>query len=49
MKHLRAVVRAPGKFVLVKNSAGISFLEKRLADGRGVRLNRDLTFKGFID
>jgi hypothetical protein len=24
-------------------------LEKRLSDGRGIRLNQDYTFKGFID
>ena len=28
---------------------GLTFMEKRLSDGRGVRLNMDGTFKGFID
>ena len=28
---------------------GISFLEKMLPDGRGIRLNMDGTIKGFID
>ena len=28
---------------------GTKFLEKTLEDGRGVRLNMDGTFKGFID
>jgi filamentous hemagglutinin len=28
---------------------GLSFIEKKLPDGRGVRLNLDGTFKGFID
>ncbi|MFW7382147.1 MAG: RHS repeat-associated core domain-containing protein [Oligoflexus sp.] len=48
MKHFREIVRSPGSFQKV-NSNGINFLEKRLPDGRGVRLNMDNTFKGFID
>ncbi|AXA90567.1 DUF6861 domain-containing protein [Massilia sp. YMA4] len=48
MSHLRSIIRAPGEFKLVADG-GLSFLEKRLADGRGVRLNQDKTFKGFID
>lgn len=49
MMHLREITRAPGNFVSVTTDKGQTFLEKRLADGRGVRLNMDGTFKGFID
>jgi hypothetical protein len=48
MKQLRDIVRAPGEFE-EKAYDGIKFLEKRMEDGRGVRLNMDSTFKGFID
>ncbi|WP_416208900.1 RHS repeat-associated core domain-containing protein [Acidovorax sacchari] len=46
--HLNDVLRGPGAFAQV-NSNGIYFLEKRLGDGRGVRLNMDGSFKGFLD
>lgn len=49
MKHFKEIVRAPGEFRPTMNEKGITFLEKRLIDGRGVRLNLDGTFKGFID
>ena len=49
LKHLQEIIDAPGQFVKATNPVGIEFLEKRLADGRGVRLNLDKTFKGFID
>lgn len=49
MKHMREVFRGPGGFQKVANDKGITFLEKRLSDGRGIRLNQDHTFKGFID
>lgn len=49
MRHMREIIRAPGEFKLVKNEHGIVFLEKHAPDGRGLRLNRDGTFKGFID
>ncbi|MBC1922900.1 pre-toxin TG domain-containing protein [Listeria grayi] len=49
LKHLNEVLSAPGTFKIVKTKNGISFLEKRLSDGRGVRLNMDNTFKGFVD
>lgn len=49
LKHLNEVLSAPGTFKIVKTKSDISFLEKRLSDGRGVRLNMDNTFKGFID
>jgi len=48
MKHLSEILRARGEFKVVEGK-GLKFLEKRLADGRGVRLNLDYTFKGFID
>ncbi|WMT41982.1 hypothetical protein RE628_05960 [Paenibacillus sp. D2_2] len=48
-KHLEEIIDAPGDFVKVTNDRGITFLEKKLPDGRGVRLNQDGTFKGFID
>lgn len=48
-KHLEEIINAPGDFVKVTNDRGITFLEKKLPDGRGVRLNKDGTFKGFID
>lgn len=49
MKHMREIFRGSGKFSRVSNSRGVTFLEKRLKDGRGLRLNLDHTFKGFID
>jgi RHS repeat-associated protein len=49
MNHLRQIIRAPGSFRKVINDRGVPFLEKTIADGRGVRLNMDGTFKGFID
>lgn len=49
MKHLREIARAPGEFKQVTTDKGLTFMEKWLPDGRGVRLNMDGTFKGFID
>ncbi|MBA4602108.1 pre-toxin TG domain-containing protein, partial [Thermoactinomyces mirandus] len=49
LNHLREILNGPGEFIKVKNARGIEFLEKKLPDGRGVRLNMDGTFKGFID
>ena len=48
-KHYNDIMSAPGEFRRVPNKEGIIFLEKWLPDGRGLRLNRDQTFKGFID
>ncbi|SHM01031.1 filamentous hemagglutinin [Chitinophaga sp. CF418] len=48
MKHFDEIMSAPGKFVPVRGDKGIHFLEKRLIDGRGIRLNLDGSFKGFI-
>ncbi|MGY4523362.1 DUF637 domain-containing protein [Pseudomonas sp. TE21394] len=49
MKHLREIVRAPGEFKPETTDKGLMFMEKRLPDGRGVRLNMNGAFKGFID
>jgi RHS repeat-associated protein len=49
MVHLRDVIRGPGEFAKQAYEDGLMFLEKRLPDGRGVRLNMDGTFKGFLD
>lgn len=49
INHLREIARAPGEFKPITTDKGIPFLEKRLTDGRGIRLNMDGTFKGFVD
>lgn len=49
VSHLNDVIRAPGSFAEQVNGNGLVFLEKRLPDGRGVRLNMDGSFKGFLD
>jgi filamentous hemagglutinin len=50
MKHVREIFRETGQFQSVTDpSTGLSWIEKRLPDGRGIRLNLDHTFKGFID
>jgi filamentous hemagglutinin len=50
MKHLRDIIRDTGQFQQVTDpNTGLSWIEKRLPDGRGLRLNLDQTFKGFID
>ena len=48
MQHIDDILGAPGEFNIVESN-GHSFLEKMLPDGRGIRLNMDGTFKGFID
>jgi hypothetical protein len=48
MQHIEDIICGPGEFKTVQTN-GISFLEKILPDGRGIRLNMDGTFKGFID
>lgn len=48
MKHINDIITGPGEFQTVQSN-GISFIEKMLPDGRGIRLNMDGTFKGFID
>ncbi|MDF9617968.1 polymorphic toxin type 24 domain-containing protein [Pseudomonas entomophila] len=49
MRHFREISRDPGESKQVATDKGLNFMEKRLPDGRGVRLNMDETFKGFID
>lgn len=49
MKHYREIMRGSGNFKQVRNSKGLVFFEKRLADGRGIRLEQNFRFKGFID
>ncbi|NGX46975.1 MAG: putative deoxyribonuclease RhsC [Chlamydiae bacterium] len=50
LAHLKNIYRSEGSFELVNNpKTGLVFFEKRLNDGRGLRLNQDYTFKGFID
>lgn len=49
MNHLEEIINAPGDFKVVKTGNSLSFLEKQLPDGRGIRLNMDGSFKGFID
>jgi RHS repeat-associated protein len=48
MQHIDDIISGAGEFKTVQTN-GISFLEKMLPDGRGIRLNMDGTFKGFID
>ncbi|ASM36853.1 hypothetical protein CSF_0984 [Campylobacter sputorum bv. faecalis CCUG 20703] len=49
MKHFDDIMNGQGKFTTVTNDKGIQFLEKRLQDGRGIRLEMNGNFKGFID
>jgi RHS repeat-associated protein len=49
LKHFDDIMNASGSFTKTTTEKGIKFLEKRLPDGRGIRLNMDGTFKGFID
>ncbi|MCB9229165.1 MAG: hypothetical protein H6618_06095 [Deltaproteobacteria bacterium] len=50
MKHYREIFTGPGKFEKVADpKTGIQWLEKRLPDGRGIRLQQDGAFKGFVD
>ena len=49
MEHINDILKSPGDFRIHTTERGISFLEKKLPDGRGMRLNMDGSFKGFID
>jgi hypothetical protein len=50
VSQLKRICDAPGEFTkIVDPKTGITWIEKRLPDGRGIRLNQDYTFKGFID
>ncbi len=49
LKHMNDIINGSGKFEIFTTDEGIQFWEKMLSDGRGVRLNLDSFFKGFID
>jgi RHS repeat-associated protein len=50
LQHFRDIARGPGSFGKVTDpKTGLQWIEKRLPDGRGIRLNLDHTFKGFVD
>ncbi len=48
LRHIKEILEGSGQFKKVISN-GRTFLEKMLPDKRGVRLNLDGTFKGFID
>lgn len=48
--HLKDIYNAPGKFKKITDPTnGLTWIEKRLPNGKGLRLNQDYTFKGFVD
>jgi hypothetical protein len=49
LRHFDDIMNSPDIFMPKTNASGIQFLEKMLPDGRGIRLNMNETFKGFID
>jgi RHS repeat-associated protein len=49
LQHFDDIMNSPGIFMPKTNPNGVQFLEKMLPDGRGMRLNMNKTFKGFID
>lgn len=49
VRHFDEIVKGPGEFQRITNGQGTAFLEKMLPDGRGLRLQLDYTFKGFIE
>ncbi len=49
MNQMRDIFRGKGEFKNVVNNDNVFFLEKKLYDGRGIRLQKDYKFKGFID
>lgn len=50
LEQLKHIYNAPGEFIkIVDPKTRLTWIEKRLPDGRGIRLNRDFTFKGFVD
>ncbi|MEY8357230.1 hypothetical protein AALB39_28350 [Lachnospiraceae bacterium 54-53] len=49
MKHINDIINGSGEFKIFTTDRGVQFWEKMLPDGRGLRLNLDGTFKGFID
>ncbi|WAS96429.1 RHS repeat-associated core domain-containing protein [Nannocystis punicea] len=50
LQHFRDIAGGPGSANKVTDpKTGLQWIEKRLPDGRGIRLNLDYTFKGFVD
>ncbi len=50
IEQLKDICNASGSFAeVIDPKTGLIWIEKRLPDGRGVRLNYDYTFKGFVD
>ena len=50
LRQLMQIYNAPGEFTKVFDAVtGLTWIEKRLPDGRGIRLNQDYTFKVFLD
>lgn len=49
MEHINDILNGLGEFKIFTTDRGIQFWEKLLPDGRGLRLNLDSKFKGFID
>jgi RHS repeat-associated protein len=49
MKHINDIINGSGEFKIFTTGRGVQFWEKMLPDGRGLRLNLNSTFKGFID
>jgi len=49
MNHINEIINGSGEFKIFTTDQGVQFWEKMLPDGRGIRLNLDGTFKGFID
>ncbi|MBF8263371.1 MAG: hypothetical protein HW387_1036 [Parachlamydiales bacterium] len=50
LNQLNDICNAPGSFAkIIDPKTGLTWIEKRLPSGSGVRLNQDYTFKGFVD
>lgn len=49
VEHINDILNGLGEFKIFTTDRGIQFWEKILPDGRGLRLNLDSKFKGFID
>lgn len=50
LNQIEQICNAPGEFKKVFDaSTGLTWIEKRLPNGQGIRLNQDYTFKGFLD
>ncbi len=50
LNQIEQICNAPGEFKKVfDSSTGLTWIEKRLPNGQGIRLNQDYSFKGFLD